>query len=91
LKVMARGWSASSSTHPPVGGSAAFPVTPAGGVTPSCHAPNTQAGQEPLLDVDDLLEAPHPDPLACQTYVFELMRKFSAGGSLAHNVTGKLL
>lgn len=50
-----------------------------------------EAGQEPLLDVDDLMESPHPEPLACQTYIFELFRKFSAGGQLAHNVTGKLL
>jgi nesprin-1 len=50
-----------------------------------------EAGQEPLLDVDDLMEGPHPDPLACQTYIFELMRKFSKGGSLEHNVTGQLL
>ena len=50
-----------------------------------------EAGQEPLLDVDDLMESEYPEPMACQTYIFELFRKFSAGGILAHQVTGKLL
>jgi hypothetical protein len=49
------------------------------------------AGQQPLLDVAECMQTPHPDPMACQTYLFELFRKFSRGGSLAHIVTGRLL
>lgn len=36
-----------------------------------------EAGQPPLLDIDDCLEMEHLDPQSVMTYVFELQRRFS--------------
>eukprot|EP00039_Didymoeca_costata_P011310 m.158169 g.158169 ORF g.158169 m.158169 type:complete len:972 (-) comp15128_c0_seq3:55-2970(-) len=44
------------------------------------------AGQEPILDVDDCVELPYPDSLSVMTYIFEMQRKFGKGGVLSKGV-----